>query len=1733
MALSMTAAAVCPACAAQAESVPAVSGSADVYETIGLSSYHYYVMVNGDIEITGFNGFAQELTVPSVIDGHKVSAIASLSLPDGVLSLTVPGSVKRVDRIGGSSLCKVTFSEGVEEIGEYAFGYRTDGFMPTATNTSLTEVKLPTTLKKIGKGAFEGCSSLQKVNFPKGCEIGERAFYQCVSLICPDDDIFSSAGALAFADTQGYYDYNKVRVENNCYIRGTRLINCESKDRVLEIPEGVEYLDFTFADTKNNSTPGYYFQELVRPSTIKTVTGFDDCQELVKVTFKGVPEVIDSFNNCPRLSDIKFPEGTKKITGFSKCPSLTSVDIPSSVETLGGFYRNDALQSVTFHDGSLKVIQEDSFSRCGKLNNVFLPSPLEEIGTNAFTECPVLKNLNFPKTVCRVFTDLENEPWYYEQPLGEPLYIGSCYMGFPYDYYEEYPETVKLRAGTLGISVKYGPTKYELPSTLKYIGQISDLEVEDLVIPEGVEYIDSGAVYGNKSVKTITIPKSVKYIGGDAFGGCPELVKVTFKGNTETVDRDIFSYDSKLKTIELPDGFDAFIFAECGDGYYETYPIGYSAEKWIVTKDKEYKGDSEIGVEYISVSGDELESITIPENVQRVRISAPNLKSLKLPNTVRELEIDSATKLTTLDLPKGLEKLRIGSSSTLKTINAPDSLLFAYCSEDSAWFKAQPDGPVYIGKCLVGYKGEMPSGYKLVVPEGVRSVCGLPSNDKLTELVLPSTCRIVEDCDYCKALTKLDLGGTVYVAGSAFNRSPITELELGDACRYIGREAFLYTTLDTISFPDSMEYVAPGNFDVKKAYLSKNMHSAENYSDLDGTVYTTGVKGLEAWGHIFTLFNMNDDDAPVLIGYKDTAYEKYAEAMSHLGYTFIDAENGDASETSGYTFDESTGTLKITTDEGMAEWSAKYRSKTDTAYSGGTVVKPTFPDKLAKVKKVIIGEQVTVIPAYAFSYCTSLQSITIPPNITRVEEGAFSSCTSLKDVTIERDNSGENGSSQLLFFPVTGGMLENNGYEATFTDCPALEKLTIPEGSGIPCVWNCPNFKEITIQYKCGEQEKGESETYLDEKQFMNVSEELAILVPEEYEDIWKAEYPYYEDIINPGSKVYRLSVNGMRFSSSRLSIPCGDGTAEFDPKTNTLTLKNATITKSSTDFYRNFTKTENGVWDSPNAGIKSALSSLDLVLEGENKLLGAEAVDGIFQEDYPGYILHGIQTTGDLKIHGSGSLTVRSMYYTGIDCGGNLTIDSVPISCVYVSENFEGGSRSTGFMDASNIEINNCDLTGFYLWSKNEIKLTNTKLDTNGQSLIFGNMLRAKSCYITVVNEYAANGGAFILNSDDRNTATNEIHMTMEDTRVHVSVPGMVTNLYRSEIQLNGSYGITSGDWDDRNIEIGPIVAATDPQTGIQAINIGDYSFTVREVTLENDYNGLYSDMYHNAQNGGLLLFSGDRARYKLLSAYKLTLKKGDSEVESGEPFTFNIPLPDTPAMADELVVYGYGFEGDSTYGEYTHDGLTEINAVIRDGCAVITTNNYNNGIFAIAAPMWYYIPKPPISGTVTGGKTGSTIKVSLFDVKENWEVSNTYTTSDPFDFEFKNTSPGTYLLRAEEEGHTTYERTVTVTEDSYIVLNITLNPLGEASTCEVVASDEPISSDGTYGDLDRDGQITANDALAILRSSVGMSELSPEQTVAADVDGDGNITANDALAVLRSSVGMGGDDRIGKPIV
>lgn len=144
----------------------------------------------------------------------------------------------------------------------------------------------------------------------------------------------------------------------------------------------------------------------------------------------------------------------------------------------------------------------------------------------------------------------------------------------------------------------------------------------------------------------------------------------------------------------------------------------------------------------------------------------------------------------------------------------------------------------------------------------------------------------------------------------------------------------------------------------------------------------------------------------------------------------------------------------------------------------------------------------------------------------------------------------------------------------------------------------------------------------------------------------------------------YDLYVNGERFTSDNLAIECGEGTATYDPATQTLTLDNASITNAL-----------------GSGGIYSGLTSdLNIVLQGENRIT--------FDDNM------GVMATGNIELSGSGSLTIDVAGETkdGISAAGNVSVHGMTLNI-----NAPGG---IGIASDGSVFVDNAKLTSHALYA-------------------------------------------------------------------------------------------------------------------------------------------------------------------------------------------------------------------------------------------------------------------------------------------------------------------------------------------------------------------------------------------------------------------------------------------------
>lgn len=142
----------------------------------------------------------------------------------------------------------------------------------------------------------------------------------------------------------------------------------------------------------------------------------------------------------------------------------------------------------------------------------------------------------------------------------------------------------------------------------------------------------------------------------------------------------------------------------------------------------------------------------------------------------------------------------------------------------------------------------------------------------------------------------------------------------------------------------------------------------------------------------------------------------------------------------------------------------------------------------------------------------------------------------------------------------------------------------------------------------------------------------------------------------------YDLYVNGEQFTSDNLTIECGEGTATYDPATQTLTLNNASVTNAA-DY----------------GGIRSELTSdLTIALQGSNHIT--------FDDNM------GIMAAGNVEITGPGSLAINVKGETrdGLSVAGNV---SVRETSLIVNAHGGIGIASDGTVSLDNAQVTSAAL--------------------------------------------------------------------------------------------------------------------------------------------------------------------------------------------------------------------------------------------------------------------------------------------------------------------------------------------------------------------------------------------------------------------------------------------------------
>lgn len=815
-----------------------------------------------------------------------------------------------------------------------------------------------------------------------------------------------------------------------------------------------------------------------------------------------------SFQGCTQLKKIKIPSGVAVIGegAFYGCSFLNSIDLPKGLETVeydafygtgyynddgnwdgGVLYIDDCLLRVNKDvSGAVKVktgtryIADSAFCDRESVTGIELPEGLEAIGADAFVNCKKLYSVTVPTTLKYVGANAFGSC----SRLTAVYFDGSLEQWLGIDFTDEYS------------------------SPLRYAKSIeNDAFRGDVVIPDGVTFISTGAFSNCKDITSITLPATVAYVEDNAFYGCDAVasfkvaadstyykaidgVLFTADGGTlvcypagssateYTVPEDVtaiaqraFAYNRVLTSVTMNDGLleiGSKAFLQCSAITDIIVPdtvttIGSEAFADCIGANTLVLSDSTVSVGGAAFAGlANVEALTLAGDLSDM--SHSDFRSFA---SVKELTVDES--LSAMDI--------IG----FMHLKGAEQKVF---EEGNGWIKHEAD-------CIISADGTelllylpMEDATLCTVPDGVTVIgtSAFEGAELLEEVVLPQSLERIESNAFCgmSALKAINLhSGIKYLSDGAFEGSDGVNEQLN---------AFYESYMPPIENEDdepsteeepsedepSQEAGAVLSSD-GKVLLGYNPGAEEVLCKVPEGVEVISDGAFSGWDYLEEI---------VLA---DSIREISDDAFGDCGNVIKITLSGDFATVNSSVFSSLNGVVTVVLADGLVNFDITalhcfknlqeavieenngqfvcngngYFSKDgsalvfympdkgETSYTipdGVTVIGDRALDKCRKFTKIVIPEGVKEIGNNAFSGWEYLNEVVLPDGLVSIGDAAFSDCYALEEIVLPDS-------------VVSLGT-------AAFFGCTALKSINLPQGLvsvGDQAFFYCSNLYSLKL----------------------------------------------------------------------------------------------------------------------------------------------------------------------------------------------------------------------------------------------------------------------------------------------------------------------------------------------------------------------------------------------------------------------------------------------------------------------------------------------------------------------------------------------------------------------------------------------------------------------------------------------------------------------------------------------
>lgn len=940
----------------------------------------YSVITIGANAFAGCSALSLTVQTPTIPSGwasswnssnRPVNHNATFSgIYQGLYQFTITAGTARISNYLGTNLTEVIIPSEI-------YGYPVAMIMNSAfiSNTMITSIVLPNTVREIGSNTFQNMNRLESIVLPEGLEkIGNYAFNGASKL--QEITIPSTVTSI------GSYAFGSLSMVKNVYYNAKQVANFNSGSLVFQnmgsaiganslvvyIGASVEHIpDYIFHNISNISA--VYFAE---GSALKSVGNY-------------------AFSNLNAVTDLVLPNTIQTIgnNSFASMTSLKTFNLPDSLITLGqsafDYARNAEIESMVIPIG-VTTIGAYAFRNMAKVTAVTIPENVTSIGSYSFSGMENLTQIFYNVKTMSDFS-IQNQVFRDAgiSNVGIDLLIGNKVKRIPGHLFNPNNSTSN--------SMKLSTIAFENGSVCLEIGTYAfanNLSLHQIVIPSSVTIIQNYA-FSNSSAAIVYAQVASKPAGWQSYWNTS--LRSVYFGISQILTHDNFAYIVESGKVTITSYANFAIFSLQIPSEIEGLPVTkiapYAfANRGTLTEVVLPNGLLEIGTYAFQYTG--IEGITIPESVTIIGNYAFTYTSKLKEIKYNAINISSATGVFAYSSSSVEAGVPIVATIGSQVVRIP-SYFFQSASKITDVVFEETSSLTTIGSSAFA---SMTTIKQLILPDSVKTIesYAFQSMSYLETINIPVNVTSVADYAYSSLsrLTRLEFDAKLLNGPSS---SYYSDLFSNTGISGTGVEIVIGNTVTRIT-----------NY----FFFPRNPFKVTSVVFEEGSICT--YIGSYAFAGLFSLQSMFVPSFIVTMGgevFNGCTALTLSVPLASKPSGWSSSWNGGRPVLWNYSQVESNETYHFIIENGTATiLLLKDTSLTDIVIPtqiNGYVVTKIGDDAFAKLttlKSIVFPDTLLEIGARAFQDCTGLTSLVFPNGLLAIGASAFQGCTGISSLSI-------------------------------------------------------------------------------------------------------------------------------------------------------------------------------------------------------------------------------------------------------------------------------------------------------------------------------------------------------------------------------------------------------------------------------------------------------------------------------------------------------------------------------------------------------------------------------------------------------------------------------------------------------------------------------------------------------------------------------------------------------------